>query len=122
MGFIVKESGYTEAFINENADKVDWDKISQYSNLSERFINKNLDKLNINKVVLFNKVSEKFIRTNLSNIKWETLFFHQNLSKGFLKEVFLKKVNLKDEKEILSFSCHLKIYKNISLKELLKKY
>lgn len=78
----------SEDFIEEHADKVNWDYISIYQNLSENFIEKHQDKVNWLYITIHQNLSEDFIERNYDKLKISIICNFQNLSKEFLERKF----------------------------------
>ena len=67
----------SEKFIEEYADKLDWNYLSFYQNLSESFVEKHLDKVNFENYIIKHIVSEDFIEKHADSlipVCWATIF------------------------------------------------
>ena len=116
--FKYPEKQYTEKFVNENADcldwihfcynadfslfesdflrkfacELDWEEISYNRSLTEDFIRKFKDKVNWNYIGRYQKLSEDFIREfKEEEINWVSISEAQVISEGFIRE-FQEKV------------------------------
>ena len=58
--YISQYQKLSQKFIEEFADKLDWDSISICQKLSEKFIQKHIDRVNIKEIFLHQKLSEEF--------------------------------------------------------------
>ena len=80
----------SEDFIEEHADKVNWDYISIYQNLSENFIEKHQDKVNWLYITIHQKLSENFIEKHQDKVNWFGITMLQNLSEDFIERNYDK--------------------------------
>lgn len=76
----------TEDYIRKNADKLNWDLISQYQNLSEDFIREFRSELDWFFISRNQKLSESFIREFQNRVSWSGISEHQTLSEDFIVE------------------------------------
>ena len=76
----------SEDFIREFQDKVNWGNISEYQELSEDFIREFQDKVNWHSVSARQELSEDFIREFQDKVNWEEISFNQKLSEDFIRE------------------------------------
>lgn len=67
----------SEKFIEEYADKLDWNYLSFYQSLSESFVEKHIDKVNFENYIIKHIVSESFIEKHIDSLTpicWYTIF------------------------------------------------
>ena len=78
---------YTEEYIRNNPNKVNWDYISISQKLSENFIKEFEDKINWY-VISYNQIlPEDFIREFQNKLDWRAVSRNQKLSESFIKEL-----------------------------------
>lgn len=75
----------SEKFINKFLDKICWQAISGNQVLSEEFIEKHQDKVCWQNISMFQKLSESFIDKFQDKVHWVTIFHYQQLSEEFIE-------------------------------------
>ena len=90
---LYKENIFSEDFIREFKNKVDWCYISIYQKLSEDFIREFQNKVDWCYISIYQKLSEDFIREFKNKIYWKHIANHQKLSEEF-KEEFKKELRI----------------------------
>ena len=81
-----------EAFFERHLDKVDWNNLSQNTNLSEAFFERHLDKVHWYWLSYNTNLSEAFFERYLDKVDWKNISLNTNLSEAFF-ERHLNKVN-----------------------------
>ena len=77
---------YTEEYIENNIDKINWYNLTNTQKLSEDFIRKFKDKVNWFHISVNQKLSEDFIREFKDEINWIIISESQKLSENFIRE------------------------------------
>ena len=83
---------YTEEYIRNNPDKVNWHLISQNQTVTENFIREFKDRVYWNYISYYQKLNEDFIREFKDKVSWNHISKYQKLSEDFIRE-FQDKVN-----------------------------
>ena len=84
---------FSEEFIQENKDKINWIYISIFHSLNEEFIREFQHKVYWFYISYSQKLSENFIREFKDKVDWDNISANQNLNINFIEE-FQDKVNL----------------------------
>ena len=77
---------FSEDFIREFKDKVDWMWISKSQTLSEEFIEEFKDRVNWKYISEYQTLSEDFIREFQNKVSWRYISTNQLLSENFKEE------------------------------------
>jgi len=79
-------NNFSEEFIREYADYIDWEQVSMHVTLSEDFIREFQDKVKWGPICHNQKLSEDFIREFKDKVNWSQIAHHQTLSEDFIRE------------------------------------
>ena len=77
---------YTEEYIRNNKNSVNWTDISRYQKLSEDFIREFKDSVNWADISMCQKLSEDFIREFKDSVNWTYISRYQKFSEDFIRE------------------------------------
>ena len=92
-GLFYKNNRFTEEFIREFANKVNWNHVFHYQTLSENFIEEFENNIDWWYVSQYQTLSESFIRKHADKVAWNLISMYQTLSEDFIME-FIDKVNI----------------------------
>ena len=84
--FVSKYQHLSEDFIREFADRVDWIRISAYQHLSESFIREFADRVNWSFISMYQHLSESFITEYVDRVDWWNISIYQRLSESFIRK------------------------------------
>lgn len=79
--------GLSEDFIRKNANKLDWNLISQNQKLSMNFIREMQDYVNWLEISINQKLNESFIKEYKDKVSWPEILLNQNLSMKFINDL-----------------------------------
>ncbi len=117
--YVSKNQKLSEPFIEKWADKINWYWISSYQTLSESFIEKWADKLTWDFICGRQKLSESFIEKWSNKVNWGLISCHQKLSEDFIIK-HKDKINFKyltyDKRKNISYKIYLASSGEINIK------
>ena len=77
---------FSEDFIEEFQDRLNWIHISKYQVLSADFMRRFQNRINWYEVSRCRRLSDKFMREFQDMLYWRTISYHQKLSEDFIRE------------------------------------